>query len=471
MSAAAVRGADVDPLNETLPHDTLAFAEAWPGPGNAPKQSGAVALGVKALAALGIVPAAGTANDVMGLCGELGAHQSCVALLDADLAVGTKGELQCKSVQALWILKTDQPREMVERITDLLTHVSTQTTAQQEVRKTAETEREYVWFHDTRWPTWMDLAWAYEAGEGTAPGTFVIGFGQGAMEHFLADRPVGDVPWKDFTAGADTEAEKQGVAHGGNLQARVYVSPHKFEQRFADPMKRTSLGRLFAAWEIGGTENSMLSVRQRGRELAIFSAQPQQNKVVVVPWTVSLPGAAPLLRALPEDATAYAVFNVQWALLYQRTMAIADATFIDPGEPPVETQAADLAQKAGVDIRADILDRLQPYVLVHDSPRHPLDVPLMVTTLAAARPGSETKVRTALAGLTDTIAKAVDAHKAPVRVRTDSDGVSFLQFGLVGPAWGWIDDALATSWSPGALKMNRPSAAKVTSAAFAPDRP
>jgi len=469
--ARIAHGADGPPLNETLPHDTLAFIEISPAAEMAGKPNGAVDLGLRALAALGVAPAAGTASDVLGLGGELGANPSCVALLDADLAAGPKGELQCRSVQLVWIIKTDRPQEMVGRITGLLSHVSTQTTAKQEVQKTAEAGKEYVWFHDTRWPAWAELAWEYEAGEGKAPGTFTMAFGQGAMEHYLADRPVGDVPWKDFLAAADTEAEKKGVTHGGTLPARVYVSPRGFQQRFAEPMKRTSLGPLFSAWELNDIEHSVLTVRQNGRELAIFSAEPGRGGVAVTPWTVSLPPGAALLRALPEDATAYAVFNVQWTPLYQRAMAALDAAFIDPGDEPLETQAAALAQKAGVDLGADILERLEPYVLVHDSPRHPLGIPLMVTTLAAARPGGEAKVRSALARITDVVAQDIDAHGRPVRVRTDSDGVSYVQFGLVGPAWGWIDDALVTSWSPGALRMNRPAAGKVTSAAFAPDRP
>jgi hypothetical protein len=54
-----------------------------------------------------------------------------------------------------------------------------------------------------------------------------------------------------------------------------------------------------------------------------------------------------------------------------------------------------------------------------------------------------------------------------LRLRTDPDGTTYLQFGLVGPGWGWVQNRLVVSWSPGAVRLNKPAASRVTSSAFA----
>ncbi len=77
---------------------------------------------------------------------------------------------------------------------------------------------------------------------------------------------------------------------------------------------------------------------------------------------------------------------------YQRTMALLDAIFMDPTDVPVETAISDLAGRQGTDINADILANLQPWLLVHDSPQHPLGLPLMVTVVMAADAGSDVRI-------------------------------------------------------------------------------
>src|SRR5437763_1756551 len=77
--------------------------------------------------------------------------------------------LQCTSVHLLWILDTPQPGDMVERITRLVSHFSTRATAQQTVKKTAESQKEFVEFHDSRWPAWLTLDWTQEPASDSPP--------------------------------------------------------------------------------------------------------------------------------------------------------------------------------------------------------------------------------------------------------------------------------------------------------------
>jgi hypothetical protein len=513
QAAGGQRGA----LHELLPHDTLAFAdldtggraEAGKGAGGA----GLVDLGINALQSLGVLRGqAGMVADVLGLAGEFGGdagagRRSCIALLDADLAVtapaGNVGpndlggaKLDCRGVQMVWILETDEPAAMVERLTRLLSHLSSRSTARQGVRQAGESKREFVEFTDTGWPAWAKLAWVQEAGgtatDGAAYGPrFVLAFGAGAMEHYLSDRPVADAPWRGPLAAIDAVAARQGLGEG-TAMARLYVSPQNFRERYPEAMARTVLGRLFSSLQLGAAEASAFTARARGRELSMSTGTVERGQVAITPWTVSLPKDAALLKAVPAEASAYLVLKVDWPALYARVVALCDAAFTDPTDLPIDRIISDLAKRQGVDVRKDILDRLQPLVLVHDYPQHPLRLPLMVTVVTAAQTGSEEKVKGALGKLTAGVAATLEEKAAPkvevevgpatqpavpqpgggagdftrLRVRTDADGTSYVQFGLVGPGWGWVGNRLVVSWSPGAVRLNKGSAGRVTSGAF-----
>ena len=106
---------------------------------------------------------------------------------------------------------------MVEKLTHLLDHLSTPQTARQGVRKTAEGKREYVEFRDTSWPAWATMAWVQDGGH------FVVTFGPGAMEHYLAGRPAGGAPWIETVAAVDGQAERLGLTGKAILGAGVCV--------------------------------------------------------------------------------------------------------------------------------------------------------------------------------------------------------------------------------------------------------
>jgi hypothetical protein len=218
------------------------------------------------------------------------------------------------------------------------------------------------------------------------------------------------------------------------------------------------------------------------------ASQAGTGEVTLTPWTVDLPPGAPLLKAVPSGANVYMVLRIQWQDLYRRAMAVCDAALTDPTDKPVERILSDLAASQGVDLQKDLLSRLEPLVLVHDFPQHPLQLPLMMTVVAAAEPGSQAKATAAIAKLTaaasDTLDKKATTPKPEpeeastqparrpgdftrLRIRTDKDGISYLQFGLVGPGWGWYENRLVISWSPAAVRANAVPAGRVPSSAFA----
>jgi hypothetical protein len=361
----------------------------------------------------------------------------------------------------------------------MLDHLSTPATAQQTIRKTADGKREYVEFRDAKWPAWMVLAWMQDKSH------FVLTFGAGAMEHYLAVRPEPVAPWSDTLRATDAEAARSGSS--GVIMARVYVSAKAFRERFPEAMNKTILGRMFDSLGFGDAAGAnekvdagLLSARGKERTISLDSATVTADKVTVTPWTTQLAIDSPLLKLVPPEATAYLALRMDWQAVYGRTLSLLDAIFNDPTDQPFEKQLALFADKYQVDVRRDILSKLQPIVVVHDWPQHPLRLPLMVTAVAAVKPGDREKVEKAMATLMAGAAETLD-HKAAAkgdaagknlmrfRIRTDKD-VTYLQFGLVGPAWTWVEDRLVFSWSPTAVRANIPLAKGIRPGAFAEEK-
>jgi hypothetical protein len=448
-------------LHLQFPADTLAFLEIDPSATPAANsQSALLDFGVQALQSTGMLSTkASEVGDVLGLAAAAGQHHSCVALLDADL--GASGaDLECRSVQVAWILDTaGQSADMVDRLTHLLAHLSSRRTAVQTVHKTAEEKREYVEFRDSTWPAWLCLDWTRRGD------LFILTLGTGAMEHYLADRPVGGVPWAQMVTDADAAAAKQANEHGaGEAFVRLYVTPAAFRQRYAEAMQKTQLGKMFATLDLFTTDASLFSARIQGRAISMDNATVSAGVLTDTSWTVALAADSPLLKLIPAQATAYLALQVKWQLLWTRFTALLDAVVPDASGKSTNQWIQDFAQQQGVDIQTDILAKLEPVVVVHDAPQHPLRLPLMVTAIAAANPADATGVKTAFGKLMTALAAELDrkagashevgADFTHLRLRTDADGVMYVQFGLVGPAWTWIGNRLIFSWSPGAVRAN-----------------
>jgi len=479
LPALAVHAAD--PIHLQLPQDTLAFVELDPvvSAGNA-DQSALLDLGVQAMQSMGILSRqAGEVGDALSLASVAGNHHSCLALLDADL-VAQDGDLECRSIQLVWIIDTaGQSQDMVDRLTNLLSHLSTRATARQSVHKTPEEKREYVQFHDANWPDWLTLAWTQQGDR------FILAVGDGAMEHYLADRPVGGVPWQQTFADIDKAAAQQGST--GDTLARIYVSAKAFRDRFPQPMQKTSLGKLFANFDLSAADAALFSARLHDRAISLDTGCDTNGVVTDVPWTVPLSSAnAGLLKLIPPEANAYLALNVQWPALYDHTIALLAAILPATSDGPLDQDIADFARLENVNIQEDILAHLEPIVLVHDWPQHPLRLPLMVTVLAAADPAHQEDVRKALDTLLSEATNSLnrraarqhvaDGAAAPIsadadfthlRLRTtDKDGITYLQFGLVGPGWTWVQNRFVFSWSPAAVRANVPAATTAPADAF-----
>ncbi len=267
VCASLARAAD--PLHPLLPQDTLTFLELDPTVARTADQSALLDLGVQAMESMGILSRkASEVGDMLTLVAMAGNHHSCVALLDADLAVTSQNDLECRSVQVAWVIDTGgRPNEMVDRLTRMLSHLSSRSTAKQSVRTTPESKRNYVHFHDSTWPEWLSLEWTQQAN------VFVLTIGDGAMEHYLADRPVGGAPWLPFVEEADKAAVQNHCV--GEVESRIFVNAQAFRERFREPMRRTILGKLFSSLDLDRAQTALFSARYG---TANFSRQCDANQ-------------------------------------------------------------------------------------------------------------------------------------------------------------------------------------------------
>jgi hypothetical protein len=275
----------------------------------------------------------------------------------------------------------------------------------------------------------------------------------------------------------------------GDAIARIYVAARAFRERFPQPMEKTTLGRLFANFDLSTADAALFSARLHDRAISLDTGCVSNGTVTDIPWTVPLSSTSPaLLKLIPPEANAYLALNVRWPALYDHTIALLDAILPPTSDGPIDQDIADFARRENVNIQTDILAHLEPIVLVHDSPQHPLKLPLMVTVLAAADPAHQEDVRKALDTLLSAAADslnrragrqhAADNSAAPVsadddfthlRLRTtDKDDIRYLQFGLVGPGWTWVRNRFVFSWSPAAVRANIPAATSAPADAFSP---
>ncbi|MGN6370794.1 MAG: hypothetical protein ACTHN5_21275 [Phycisphaerae bacterium] len=462
LAAFPVSAPAATPLHPQLPQDTLAFLELDPTVARAPDQSALLDLGVQAMESMGILSKkASEVGDMLTLIAMAGTHHSCVALLDADLSATPQNDLECHAVQVAWVIDTaGRPNEMVDRLTRMLSHLSTRATARQSVRKTPESHREYVHFRDTTWPDWLSLEWTQQAN------TFILTIGNGAMEHYLADRPVGGAPWLPFVDEADKAAAVNHCV--GDVESRIFVNTQLFRERFPEPMRRTILGQLFSTLDLNATQSSLFSARIRDREISLDNATLANGSTTDTAWTVPVTPA--LQKLIPPEATAYLALKLDWPALFTRTLTLLDAIVPDNKMNLSQMLAKEEAHR-NVNIERDILPYLEPIVLIHDAPPHPLRLPLMVTVVGAAQRDHAADVKTSLntlLGVADKLLGQRSAAHAPaanpdlpdlthLRIRADKDDVTYLQFGLVGPAWTWggrSQNLFVFSWSPAAVRYN-----------------
>ncbi len=470
-ACAAVSRADE--LNALLPEDTLAFVELSPQqPAAIGGRGGLLDLSIQGLSSFGVVPReTAVVADFLRLSSQLGQHRSCLAWLNADFVVNyDTGLLTTRSVELALILDVNgNAKPVVDQLTVVLRNFSTQQTARQTVRTTAEGRHSYVEFHDTRWPEWEKLYWAQVGGN------FVITLGQGSMEHFFTGAAGGDsvtVPWTDVLNDADALAARQG--NRGQILLRGYVHTAALRERWPDVMTMTVASRLLAVYQGQKNESAIMTARSQDRLVQMDAATVENGRMTLTPWTITPVPESVLAKMIPPEAQHYMVLSMNWPVVYERLVSSLDLLTGD--KRPLADQVRLFPQLYGVNLERDILDQLAPQVLIHDAPQHPLHLPLMITGVASAKAGQESAVQNAMNKLISNAQRTLDeraglvtADGTPVAsselnrdvrelihplIRTTPDGIMHVRYGLLGPAWCWQGRRLIFGWGPAAVRAN-----------------
>jgi hypothetical protein len=463
--------ASAAPITATLPYDTIGFIELDPAPmavsSDRKGRGEFFDLGVQAMSSLGVMPReAAAVTDLLRLAGQVGQRHNVLAWVDADFAVNyDTGELNGHLPQLVWVVDVGgQPDQFLQLLSSVLSDYSTPQTVHQSVQSSGADK--YVEFYDDAWPAWLRLYWIQQGDN------LVITLGPGSMPHYLM-RSAKHVPWDATIEKVDRQLQKENAAgQDGALVIRGWLSIRQLRQRWPDVMTMTVASRLLRAFDLRYADEAVLTGTLKDREFSVSYATLEGKSLTLTPWTAHLPADAPLRKMVPDDATFFMIFNFDWQALYVRIVNVSDIA----AEEHEDKGIKDALRQYGVDVKDDIVDGLSPLVLVHDSPRHPLRLPGMMTVIAAAKPGAAQRVQMAANNLIGQATRVLD-HRAGVdgdpwrnddqgdapsarrpgkwahlQIRRDPDGVSYFQYGLAGPAWEWLDRRFVFSWSPTAVR-------------------
>jgi hypothetical protein len=162
------------------------------------------------------------------------------------------------------------------------------------------------------------------------------------------------------------------------------------------------------------------------------------------------------LKTIPPEAGRYAIIDHQPADL----VGWARDGYLASRSPSTRQRLRrmwdQVEQDAGVRLERDLLSQLGSPVVMHDYPRHALNIPL-AGTIVVPIAGSPSAVRDSVEGLlrrSQEHLNGPDSGWPLLQLRRADDGVWYLQAGLCGPAVGTSDHFLVISYSPSAVRQN-----------------
>ena len=324
--------------------------------------------------------------------------------------------------------------------------INEQTDQENATRVAREASRwQYVELRDQRLPDWCTIAW------GRIDDYFVFA--------------VGPDVWPSIAAVAAGDAESLSRAswlegardqRGRDALIEIIVASQEIRSRL-DPLVDGRASAFFNAWHADEIERAHWALGFEGRALycvAHFLRGGKTREFVYANPDIRIPR---LLTTIPDDAR-YAIYQVNPGEAIPSFFSGLLATRSATDRKNVMKLWEQIQAERGFDAQRDILAHLGHFIVMHNDPPHPLRLPLAMTTLTEIAKEPEQVRRTI-----DNICEAwreeqlrlAEATQQPnvMQVERDSDGVWYLQFGVVaGPAWTVTDRFIITSWSPSALR-------------------
>ncbi len=371
-------------------------------------------------------------------------HPFAFALVDVDTTPTAAGNVKGDDFEIAIIIDVDGDiGPMMQLVQRAVRELTDETNATLKGHETGGLR--YAELRDKRLPDWCHIAW------GQIDRYFVLTFGRGVWAEIAAtardrDRSLGRDKW--------LHPQRAKLTHMPLIE--IVLDADGVREKL-DSSTRRRASAFFRAWGAGKTERVFWAMGFVDRAVYCEAFFKQPDETVQRLYADPVSKDAELLATIPDEAR-YAIFKIALRQFFPRLFGSYYATRSAHDRDEAIEGWARIQQEHGFDAERDILANLGNRVVSHNYPRHPLNLPMMVTTLAPIERNAR-KVRdtietmcTAWRDHMDTLSER-DNYENPVNYDED-DRIWYLTFGpLEALAWTVTDKYIITSWSPDALRM------------------
>lgn len=464
------RDAQVVPITALIPADSLvvytarpydAAAEAGAAETTTSTQPSAAPVSISSvlgfLNASGLIPDEGQVYvDIASALPLLGRFEHALVLLDvSSRIVRTQHEeggeprehvsLKLGHLQTAVVFRANGEQQIVlDQLNRVISRYTNASVAELTSQRAAT--HPYQRLADERLPGWAIWEW------GRLDDFFVVTFGAGAFDRIAqvydGQRPclADDVWFKQASA----------IVDGACAQAQWFIALSTLEQRLRGAA-RGRHSRVVRALEADNMTHDLWAIGRDGRALKWFRYYRRNGEDTLRRYSDPTRYPAHLRRIIPRDAQRYGIINVPTRWLVDN---LPRAWVAARSEDSVETYHRiwqRFQEESGVDISSSLIDHLGDNVVVFDYPPHPLRIPFALTFAIEIddRRAVQLAVDTLLSAWSRYLnekAKRGESALVRLKVRNTSDGVWFLQAGILGPALKVTDRYVVVSWSPQALR-------------------
>lgn len=367
-----------------------------------------------------------------------------LALLDADTTPTASGNVKGDDFKIAIIIDVDGDigtmMQLVQRAVRELTDEGNATLKGQDAGG-----YRYAELRDKRLPEWCHIAW------GQIDRYFVLTFGQGVWAEIAEtardrDRSLGRDKW--------LHPQRAKLTHLPLIE--IVLDADGIREKL-DPSTRNKASKFFRAWGAGETERVFWAMGfvDRAVYCEAFFKEPDETLQRLYADPVS--NETELLATVPDEAR-YAIFKVALGQFFPRLFGSYYTTRSAQDRQEAIDGWARIQREHDFNAERDILANLGQRIVSHNYPRHPLNLPMMVTTLAPIEKNAG-KVRdtietmcTAWRDHMDELAER-DNFENPVNYSED-ERIWYLTIGPIQAlAWTVTDKYIITSWSPDALRL------------------
>jgi hypothetical protein len=386
--------------------------------------------------------------DVLGSVPAVSNFPTSVCLLEARARPLPSGGNRLAGLRGAAVFRTGgRNASIAKRIQELLDLYTDQENSK--IRKRGEGEEAVFTLVDFRFPDWLVVQW------GAIGPWYVVSVGRGAFDEVAGSirEPAGSLASDSWYVAA------RGRSPGPGTFLRIYVNVDRLRSQLGPVMTGTP-DRVVSAVGLGGLQKGLWTVGRSGRFVDIDCVQRRHGDDRFVPITVPVSRHIGFQDVIPDQATSCTVLDLAGRDLI---LGVRDGWLASRSESTRERwgllwdrHVAD----PGWSVHDDFLHHLGDRVVLHNDPKHPLGIPLLCTILIEIDGSSEAvqdSIDRLMAALQHYFTPRPDDPDHPTEsppLRRASDGVWYVQAGLLGPALAVTPRWIVISYAPAAVRKS-----------------